>query len=123
MVALEMLLSKMQALKPASTALFNRSSIGAITLGVSQALSGSSAQPLTEGQGWELMPIRLVLLTCVGEGGPGGRLERCGGQGYERAAEIKKAEGASYTALRIPSPPQRISNVAWIQEGSSQSEY
>ena len=76
--------AKRRARGLASTALFSRSSIVAITLGVSQALwLFCSASPGGTRLGWELRPNRLLPLTCVGEGGPGGRLERYGGRGHE----------------------------------------
>ena len=37
----------------------------------------------------------------------------------EAAAEAKKAEGASCTALLIPIPPNRTGRVACVQAGSS----
>ena len=37
----------------------------------------------------------------------------------QAAAEAKKAEGASCTALLIPSPPLLTGSIAWDQAGSS----
>ena len=36
----------------------------------------------------------------------------------EPAAEAKKAEGTSCTALRIPRPPRLTGSEAWVQDGS-----